>query len=390
MVIMKKLIALLVCLALCAPVTARADEAGQGSVLTAVEAKLSPLCKGAILIEQSTGEVLFEQNADEKMPIASVTKVMTLLLVCEAIDNGTLGLSDMVTVSDNAASMGGSQAYMEPGEQLSADDMLKAVVVSSCNDGAVALAEHIAGSEEGFVSLMNSRAAELGLSDICFVNPTGLDDDECHVLSARDVAVISRELLKHDVIRNYTTIWMDTIRNGAFGLSNTNKLIRFYNGATGLKTGSTSKAKYCLSASAKRDGMELIAVVLGADSSDNRFSSAKMLLDFGFANYAVYRPETEIPQSLNVLGGDKKTVTPKLSFEGILVEKTALPGMKCEVELPDELYAPIEEGAEIGRVVCRSGDDTVSETPIICTEGVRRLGFSDYLILLVKNLFLCG
>ena len=214
----------------------------------------------------------------------------------EALDNGFIKLDDMVTVSDNAASMGGSQAWMEPGENLSVHEMLKAVVVSSCNDGSVALAEHIAGSESEFISRMNTRAAELGMKNTTFVNCTGLDDNEMHMSTARDVALMSQELIRHEKIFEYTTLWTDTIRNGAFGLSNTNKLIRFYNGANGLKTGSTSKAKFCLSATAKRGEMQLIAVVLGAPTSAERFSDAKSLLDYGFANYALYSD----------IGGDEK------------------------------------------------------------------------------------
>ena len=241
----------------------------------------------AVLMEKETGTVLYEENAHDKLEPASVTKVMTLLLVMEAVDDGRLALDDMVTVSAHAAGMGGSQIYMKEGEQLTVRDMLKAVAVVSGNDCAVALAEHLAGSEEGFVALMNQRAAELGMEDTCFVNCTGLPAAG-HLTCAYDIALMSRELiLNHPEIREFTTIWMDSLRDGQFQLSNTNKLIRFYEGATGLKTGSTDAAGYCLSATAERDGMELIAVVLKSPTSDQRFESAKSLLNFGFANYTL-------------------------------------------------------------------------------------------------------
>ena len=244
--------------------------------------------KSAILIEASTGMVLYEKNADEALPPASVTKVMTLLLVMEAIDSGVLSLTDMVQTSENAAKMGGSQVYLEPGESMTVEDMLKSVIIASANDAATALAEHVARSVETFVERMNARAAELGMSNTHFENPTGLDDSVTnHVTSARDIAIMSAELMKHETVLKYTTIWMDSIRNGEFGLTNTNRLIRFYNGANGLKTGSTSKALFCISAAAKRDGMQLIAVIMASPTRDTRNEAAKKLLDYGFANYRV-------------------------------------------------------------------------------------------------------
>ena len=247
--------------------------------------------KSGILMEASTGEVLYEQNANERLQIASVTKVMTMLLIMEAIDSGKISLDDMVTTSEYAASMGGSQVFLEAGEQMSVNDMLKAIAVASGNDAAVAMAEFISGSEGAFVEKMNKRASELGCENTHFINCNGLDETPEHYSSARDVARISQELLKHTKIFDYTTIWMDSLRNGSFGLSNTNKLIRFYNGANGLKTGSTSTAKYCLSATALRDGMQLIAVIICAPSTKDRFSSASALLDYGFANYEVASSE---------------------------------------------------------------------------------------------------
>ena len=251
--------------------------------------------KSAVLMDVATGTVLYEQNVHEPLAPASVTKVMTMLLIMEAIDSGKIGWDDTVTASEAAAAKGGSQIYLKVGEQMSVTDMVKSIAVSSANDCACAMAEHIAGSESAFVSMMNARAAELGMKDTHFVNCTGLDDDDSakeHRTSAYDIALMSRELLKnHPMIKKYTTIWMDTVRNGTFGLSNTNKLIRFYNGATGLKTGYTSGAGYCLSASAQRDGMELIAVVMGCESSQVRNAACKSLLDYGFANFAVISPE---------------------------------------------------------------------------------------------------
>ena len=260
--------------------------------------------KSVILVEASTGKVLYENNADEALPPASVTKVMTLLLVMEAIDDGKISLDDMVPVSNNAASMGGSQVYLEPGEQMSVDEMIKCVVVSSANDAAVALAEFVAGSEEIFVEKMNERAKELGMVNSTFENTNGLDDTVSnHLTSARDIAIMSRELIKHPKILEYSSIWMDTIRNGAFTLTNTNRLIRFYNGANGLKTGSTSKAGFCISATALRDNMQLIAVVMGAPNRDTRNEIAKKLLDYGFANYTVASWDAAELEPIKLLGG---------------------------------------------------------------------------------------
>ncbi|MBQ1976121.1 MAG: D-alanyl-D-alanine carboxypeptidase, partial [Clostridia bacterium] len=258
----------------------------------------------AVLMDAETGEILYAKNPDEALPPASVTKIMTLLLVMEAIDSGQIQMSDTVSISENAASMGGSQVYLEPGEQMSVEDLLKSTVVSSANDAAVALGEFVAGSEEAFVRRMNERAAELGMEHTKFENATGLDDDTtAHLTSAEDIAIMSRELISHEKILEYTSIWMDTIRNGAFGLSNTNRLIRFYSGATGLKTGSTSKAKFCISATAKREGLHLIAVIMGSPTRDIRNAMATRLLDWGFANFAMYRNPGADAGRVKVLGG---------------------------------------------------------------------------------------
>ncbi|MDY2719963.1 MAG: D-alanyl-D-alanine carboxypeptidase family protein, partial [Candidatus Faecousia sp.] len=319
----------------------------------AAAADLEIAAPSAILMDAATGTVLYEKNADELLPPASVTKIMTLLLVMEALDSGKIGWDDMVVTSDAAAAKGGSQVYLEPGEQMSMDEMLKSVVVSSANDCATALAEHVAGSESAFVSMMNQRAAELGMTNTHFVNCTGLDDGEDaaeHLTTARDIAIMSQALLRHDAIRKYTTIWMDTVRNGQFGLSNTNKLVRFYEGTTGLKTGFTQGAGHCLSASAQRNGIELIAVVLHCASSTDRFESAKALLDYGFANYALVTPDLDVELTpIPVKLGVEETVTPVLADDTpVLIDKGKQAGVTRTVELAEELEAPVEQGQQVG------------------------------------------
>ena len=305
-----------------------------GLGLTAQAEDLALPAPSCILMEKDTGQILYEENAHEKLRPASVTKIMTLLLVMEALDNGSIGWDDTVTTSAAAAAKGGSQIYLEENEQLPLREMLKSVVVSSANDCACALAEHVAGSEAAFVSRMNDRAAELGMTDTHFVNCTGLDDGpdaDTHLTTAYDIALMSCELLKHEEIKEYTTIWMDTVRNGQFGLSNTNKLVRFYDGTTGLKTGYTSAAGYCLSASAERGGMELVAVVLHCKTSVDRFESAKALLNYGFSGYALVTPQPEggIPPVPVVLGRqDSITPVPERS-EPLLLEKALASGADC-------------------------------------------------------------
>jgi len=350
--------------------------------VSAAPAALEIPAPSAILIEQSTGTVLFEKNAHERLAPASVTKVMTLLLVMEALDEGRISWDDMVTASDNAAAKGGSQVYLEPGEQMSMTDMLKSVVVSSANDCAAALAEHVAGSEEAFVAMMNERAAALGMADTHFVNCTGLDDSEDaaeHLTSCHDIALMSRALLAHDEIRNYTTIWMDSVRNGQFGLSNTNKLVRFYQGTTGLKTGFTSAAGYCLSASAERNGIEFIAVVMNCSTSDQRFSSAKSMLDYGFANYALLSPvpEAELP-AVRVALGKEPSIMPVLTQSGaLLVGKSEAAGAEHIIELPEEIEAPVEAGQRLGTVTVRAGGTVLAELPLVASASVERLSWWD-------------
>lgn len=332
-------------------------------------------CRGAVLMEQETGQVLYEKEAGERLPIASVTKVMTLLLTVEAVDKGILKLDENVPVSEVAASMGGSQVYLEPGEEITLRDVLKAVFVSSANDGAVALAELVSGSVESFVAAMNERAAALGMHDTVFYNPTGLDDGDVNLSTARDVAIMSRALLQHEMVYEYTTIWIDSIRNGAFGLSNTNKLIRFYPGATGLKTGSTGKAKYCLSASAERSGLKLIAVVLAGETSQDRFNAAKTLLDLGFASYAFFRPETGALPRVPVWGGEVPDVALTADQTGILLSKADAVGVETETEIAPELSAPVEPGEVVGVIRYRSGDKVICEVPVTAAEAAPALSF---------------
>ena len=345
----------------------------------------------AILMDAATGTVLYENNARERLRPASVTKVMTLLLVMEALDSGRIGWEDMVSTSEAAAAKGGSQIYLEVGEQMSLKEMLKSVVVSSANDCATALAEHIAGSESAFVDMMNARATELGLTDTHFVNCTGLDDEENaakHLTTAYDIAVMSRALLQHREIRDYTTIWMDTVRNGQFGLSNTNKLIRFYEGATGLKTGYTSAAGHCLAASAEREGMELIAVVLHCASSTDRFRSAEALLDYGFANYALVSAECPEPlQPVAVELGVQSSLTPVLRETApILIEKGEQAQVRKRVELLDTVAAPVEAGQVLGTLTIETDSQVLAEIPIVAPESVEKVSWWEMTVRLLRAL----
>lgn len=341
--------------------------------------------KSGILMEHSTGEVLYEQNPDERLQIASVTKTMTMLLIMEAIDSGKISLDDMVTTSEYAASMGGSQVFLEAGEQMSVDDMMKAIAVASGNDAAVAMAEFISGSEPAFVEKMNERAAELGCINTHFVNCNGLDEPPEHYSTAKDIAIISRELLNHSKIFDYTTIWMDSLRNGAFGLSNTNKLIRFYKGANGLKTGSTSTAKYCLSATAERDGMQLISVILCAPSTAERFSSATSLLDFGFANYEVAGDNvmnTSVPY-VRVAGGVQEHLLPEIIENKFIVKKGNRDKIETSFEIASEVSAPVEAGQKLGEVIYTIDGEEIARRDICAPEAVPRISI---LGMFVKNL----
>lgn len=360
----------------CGCVSVSASEASAGVV--DADASFDLACKSAILMEAATGRVLYEQNADESLPPASVTKIMTLLIVMEAIDSGALRLSDKISVSANAASMGGSQVFLEEGETMCAEDMLKSVIISSANDAAVALAEHVAGSEEAFVQRMNARAAELGMKNTCFENTNGLDDTVTkHLTSARDIAIMSRELIKHEKILEYSSIWMDTIRNGAFGLTNTNRLVRFYHGATGLKTGSTAKARFCVSATAKRGNMHLICVVMGAETRDERNAIAAKLLDYGFANYSLFSAQGRKLDEIKVTGGKEDSCAVSVGDFYALVSKGEESKISAVTEISESIKAPVKIGDTVGRVVYKIGETVVGEEKITATENIDKIGFFD-------------
>lgn len=341
--------------------------------------------KSAILMEEATGNILYESNPDERLPIASVTKVMTMLLIMEAVDSGKISLDDMVTVSENAMSYGGSTMFLETGEQLTVNDMLKGIAVASANDGCVAMAEHLAGSESAFVDMMNEKTKELGMENTHFMNTNGLDEDD-HYSSARDVAIMSRELMKHETIFNYTSIWMDTLRGGKFQLANTNKLIRFYDGANGLKTGSTSKALCCLSAAAKRNDMQLIAVVLGAPTSAERFASAKSLLDYGFANYAVNTQITagdEVQKIAVEKGVDKEVDVVAGDSCSTLVKKGQEDNITKEIKIDETITAPIEAGQKIGTMTISRDGEVIADIDLNASSAVEKKGIG----LIIKDFF---
>lgn len=345
-------------------------------VFEPVKDSLNLNCKSAILIEANTGAVLYEQNPDVALPPASVTKVMTLLLVMEAIEEGKIKLDDVVSTSERAASMGGSQIFLEVGESMSVEDMLKSVIIASANDAACALAEHVSGSEEAFVKAMNERARELGMTNTTFENTNGLDDTASnHLTSARDIATMSRELIKHKKILEYSSIWMDTVRNGLFGLTNTNRLVRYYRGCTGLKTGSTSKAGFCVSATAERDGLSLICVIMGADSGNERNKAASTLLDWGFANYAIFEHDPKDLEPLKALGGEKNSVNVAYEPFSVVTEKGKSAKIKYKTELPQSVSAPVKEGDKVGEVVFSLDGKEIGRCDICASETVDRLGF---------------
>jgi len=375
-IIMKKLIALL-CAVLVLGTSARAVE---------VEAP------SAVLMEKETGTLLYTKDEHARLEPASVTKVMTILLTMEAIDSGALTYDTVITASAHACSMGGSQIWLKENEQMTVEEMLKAVCVVSANDCAVALGEAISGSEEAFVEKMNQRAKELGMQDTTFKNATGLPA-EGHLTSAHDIALMSRELiLNHPEIRQYTTIWMDTLRDGTSQLVNTNKLIRFYEGSTGLKTGSTDNALYCLSATAERDGMELISVIMKGATSNQRFEDAKTLLNYGFSTYALktITPEAPLPP-IPVELGIQATVQPVLG-EGstLLLEKALATELTQTVSLPESVAAPVEKGTQLGTLVVFAGETPVAELPLLAGESVSRITYGQMLRRLLQTAFLAG
>lgn len=330
----------------------------------------------AILMEKSSGEVIYEKNAHEQRPPASVTKVMTLLLIVEAVERGDISLEDTVIASERAASFGGSCVYLEEGEKMSVDEMLKCITVVSANDCAVAMSEFLCGSEPAFVARMNERAAELGLKNTHFCNCTGLFEDPDHYTSAYDIAVMSRELIKHDLIKKYSTIWMDSIRNGEFGLSNTNKLVYYYNGCTGLKTGYTDKAMYCVSATAERDGIEYIAVIMHGDTIESRNNDAKALLNYGFANYKLCSLRSdEVLPPVRVRLGESDSVQPVYTgAESALIKKSGTADITYSVELPDSVAAPVKQGQKLGTLTVSIGGKVFREVPLVAQNDVERAG----------------
>jgi len=347
--------------------------------------------KSAVLMDIATGTVLHESNAHQRLAPASVTKVMTMLLIMEAIDSGKIGWDDPVTVSEAAAAKGGSQIYLKVGETMPVTDMVKSIAVSSANDCACAMAEHIAGSESAFVDKMNRRAQELGMQDTHFVNCTGLDDDEGakeHLTSAYDIALMSRELMKnHPDIQKYTTIWMDTVRNGAFGLSNTNKLIRFYPGATGLKTGFTSAAGYCLSATAQRDGLGLIAVVMGCETSQVRFAACKSMLDYGFANFALVSPELPAKNEVPVTLGKQQWVQAEpAQVPQMLIDKQQRDQVTTEVTLEESVSAPVSKGQRLGTLTVKAGDQVLAQVNMVARDSVEKLTWADVFLQVLQKI----
>lgn len=394
---LKKFLSILISLSLCVIscsmgiVSASVDsDNNKTKAVSVTEQKLDIKAKSVILMEPYTGKILYEDNADEVLPPASITKVMSLLLVMEAIKRGDFTTETVVTASEHACSMGGSQIWLEPGESMTVDDLLKATVIVSANDATVALGELIAGSEEGFVSLMNERAKELGMNNTKFINCTGLDA-EGHLTTAHDVAIMSSELIKYDLIKNYTTVWMDTLRNGESELVNTNRLVRFYNGTTGLKTGTTSTSGYCLSATAQRDGLELVAVVMGGETTNDRFNGAKKLLDFGFANYSytVIEAELEDDFSVTVENGVKSKLSANAQEKlGALLKKSDNADIRQEITLNKNITAPIKKGEKVGRIDVYIGDEQIGEIPIKATENVEKITFSKVLFWIIKGLFI--
>ena len=384
----KKIVLAVLCLLLAVTAVLRSYADAVPGVQAAGVQDFDVPCAAAVLIDEDSGTVLYEKNADERRPVASITKVMTLLLTFEALQAGKIALGDIVPVSEHAYRMGGSQIWLEPGEQLTLQEMLKAICISSANDAAVAVAEFVAGSEPAFVDAMNARAAALGMTATHFANACGLDE-EGHLSSARDVAVMSREmLLHHPEVREYCTVWMDTLRGGKTQLVNTNKLLKSYPGITGLKTGTTGKAGVCITASAERDGLRLIAVVLGASSGKERFEAAKTLLDYGFAHYdsaEVTLPD-DAPEELRVKRGTAETAALDYAApERLLVPKGEGRDLQTKILLPDTLQAPVQQGSPVGSWQLLRGETVLQELPICAAQDVQALSFGYCLRYLVHT-----
>lgn len=335
--------------------------------------------KSAILMDVTTGKVLLEYNADEKLYPASVTKIMTMLLTMEAISEGKMSLSDVVVCSENASKKGGSQIWLEPNEEMTVDDLLKATAIGSANDAATLLGEYISGSEDAFVALMNERAKELKMTNTHFDNATGLDDtSETHLTTARDIGIMSVELMKYDLIQDYTTVWMDSLRNGETELVNTNKLVRFYSGTTGIKTGTTAKAGCCVSASAKRDDLHLVAVVMGSSNSNERFETAKIMLNWGFSNYTTVNVKIDKSalSDVAVIGGESGFVKPFVDGDTkLLIKKGCEEKLEQSVTLSESIEAPVAENQKLGSVKITLNGETVAEYPLLASEGINKLTF---------------
>lgn len=376
------------------PTTVHASDSGEyttptNNLLEAAAPAFSDIpAKSGVLMDATTGKILYQKNADEQMPPASITKIMTMLLVMESLENGTLKLDDMVTTSDFASSMGGTQIWLAPNEQMSVHDMLKSCAVASANDAAMALGEHIGGSMEGFVSMMNDKAKQLGMVNTTFKNPTGLDDDG-HLTTAMDIALMSKALLSYPKITEYTSIWIDSVRDGANELVNTNKLVKFYKGCTGLKTGTTDGAGSCLSATASRDGLNLIAVVMGCTTSADRFSSTRQLLDYGFNSYSMYKTtlSKDILKPIKVKGGILKEVElTTTNYGDIIIPKGSEKLIKEDVKLQDFVVAPVEVGQKLGEITLSLNDEIVATFEITAAHAVPKLDFLNSLKIMLSSL----
>lgn len=373
---MKKLISVFLCLliSLSGTIYCFAEEKGNNTT-----APFEDFSKSSILMCADTGDIIYENNAYEHLSPASVTKVMSMLLILEALESGKISLSDEVVTSKNAVAMGGSQIWLEEGEKMTVDELLKAVAVASANDACTALAEYIAGSTTSFVSMMNERAKELGLENTNFENCTGLDDTATnHYSCAYDIAVISREVMQHELIKNYTTIWLDYLRNGETELNNTNKLVNTYNGITGLKTGTTSKAGFCVCATAERDGLSLISVVLGADTSEDRFTSASNMLDYGFANYQIIVPEIDETQisTVKVINGIEKSVMPIYDETDKILVKKGGEDITYEYKTEPSVSAPVKSGDKLGEIIIKSGNETIRTVKLYSGKKIDKISFS--------------
>ena len=365
---------------------AATDKNNEAEIYNIKPAEFSVDAKSAVLMEANTGKILFSQNENEPAAPASVTKIMTLLLVMEAIEDGRINTDDTVTISQNAASMGGSQVFLKEGEEMSVRDLIKCTVIASANDAAVALSELVAGDEKNFVNMMNSKAAELGMKNTNFENTTGLDDTaKKHVSSALDIAIMSQELLKHTLILEYSSLWQDTIRNGEFTLTNTNRLVRYYDGCNGLKTGSTDKAGYCISATAKRNGMQLIAVVMGAETRDERNAIARSLLDYGFANYELYSFEEKKLDAISLHRGKNNSVSAYSKPFVALIEKGYKSKVQIIYEIPDYLVAPMKSEDVVGKIRFKINDKLLGETSIYVKDDIERITLLEIYVRMMKN-----